>query len=91
MDFTSENLKERMDFVDLWSKYVLEHDDRNWSKQQNIIINSSLKTTRMTKKQYLLMMGDATKTTPKGTPNNRAQPEVRVTKTKPGGRAPRAR
>jgi len=56
MNFTDENQGERMKFVDIWSKYVLEHDDKNWSKQQNIIINSSLRTAHMNKKQYLQMM-----------------------------------
>ncbi|MFH1055883.1 MAG: hypothetical protein V1744_07315 [Candidatus Altiarchaeota archaeon] len=56
MGFTEDNNRERMKFVDLWSKYVLEHDDKNWSRQQNIIINSSLRTAHMTKKQYLQMM-----------------------------------
>jgi len=55
MSFLSENQTERMKFIDLWSKYVLEHNDKDWSRQQNIIINSSLKTAHMTKKQYLQM------------------------------------
>lgn len=57
MGFTAENQKDRMRFVDLWSKYVLEHDDRDWSAQQNLIINSSLRTASMTRRQYLQMMG----------------------------------
>jgi hypothetical protein len=55
MTFTDENQKERMNFVDLWSKYVLEHTDKEWSRQQNIIINSCLKTSSITKKTYLKM------------------------------------
>jgi hypothetical protein len=57
MGFISENQADRMRFVDLWSRYVLEHSDKNWSRQQNIIINSSLKTAHMTKRQYLKMKG----------------------------------
>jgi hypothetical protein len=57
MKFTAENQKERMKFVDFWSKYVLEHDDKVWSKQQNIIINAGLKNNKMTKEQYLKMKG----------------------------------
>jgi hypothetical protein len=57
MGFISENQAERMKFVDYWSKYVLEHDDKDWSRQQNIIINSCLRGAHMTKKQYLKMKG----------------------------------
>ena len=55
MGFIEDNLKERMKFVDLWSQYVLTHDDKVWSKQQNIIINSALKSASMTKEEYLSM------------------------------------
>ena len=54
-EFLKKNNEERMNFVDLWSKYVLEHDDKVWSKQQNIIINSNLKSANMTKEEYLKM------------------------------------
>jgi type IV secretory pathway VirB4 component len=56
MKFTEENQKERLEFIDRWSKYVLEHDDKTWSRQQNKIINSCLKT-KMTKEQFLKMKG----------------------------------
>ncbi|MBS3172593.1 hypothetical protein J4438_03365 [Candidatus Woesearchaeota archaeon] len=55
MSFIEKNNKERLDFVDKWSKYVLEHDDKTWSKQQNVIINSGLKSAKMTKEEYLNM------------------------------------
>ena len=55
MGFLEENRKERLKFVDLWSKYVLTHSDREWSRQQNVIINSCLKGARMTRKEYLDM------------------------------------
>jgi len=54
-EFRRKNQEERFRFIDLWSKYVLEHDDKNWSKQQNIIINSCLRSANMTKEQYLFM------------------------------------
>jgi len=56
--FVRKNNEERLKFVDLWSRYVLEHDDKIWSKQQNIIINSGLKTSQMTKEEYLKMKGE---------------------------------
>ncbi len=55
--FREENQKERMKFVDIWANYVRENDDKVWSKQQNVIINSCLRTCSMTKEQYLKMKG----------------------------------
>jgi hypothetical protein len=56
--FREDNQKERMKFVDFWSKYVLEHDDRVWSRQQNVIINSALKAADMSREQYLRLKGE---------------------------------
>ncbi|MBD3202707.1 hypothetical protein GF327_00300 [Candidatus Woesearchaeota archaeon] len=58
MNFKEKNNKEMLEFVDKWSKYVLEHDDKVWSRQQNIIINSCIKSSSMTKEQYLKMKGE---------------------------------
>ncbi len=58
MTFNEDNQKERLEFVDLWARYVLEHDDKEWSRQQNIIINSCLRHSSMTKEQYLEMKGE---------------------------------
>lgn len=46
---------ERMKFVEFWANYVRTHSDAEWSRQQNILINSCLKTTSMTKEQFLEM------------------------------------
>jgi len=58
MSFTSENQKERMRFVDRWAEYVKTHSDKDWSHQQNIIINSALKSASMTKEQFFKMKGE---------------------------------
>ena len=58
MSFTSKNQKERMRFVDKWAEYVKTHSDKDWSKQQNIVINSSLKSASMTKEQFFKMKGE---------------------------------
>ncbi|MDI6737810.1 MAG: hypothetical protein QME12_04820 [Nanoarchaeota archaeon] len=58
MAFNEDNQKQRMEFVDLWAKYVLEHDDAVWSRQQNVIINSCLRNSPMTKELYLKMKGE---------------------------------
>ena len=58
MSFTSKNQNERMRFVDKWAEYVKTHSDKDWSKQQNVIINSSLKSASMTKEQFFKMKGE---------------------------------
>ena len=58
MSFTSENQKERMRFVDKWAEYVKTHSDKNWSRQQNVVINSSLRSASMTKEQFFKMKGE---------------------------------
>ena len=34
------NQEDRMNFVKYWAEYVRTHSDKEWSRQQNIIINS---------------------------------------------------
>lgn len=58
MNFTEMNNRERMDFVNTWAEYVRTHDDKDWSKQQNVIINSCLQTASMTTEQFLKMKGE---------------------------------
>lgn len=53
--FVEQNNNERLKFVDFWANYVRGHDDKEWSKQQNVIINSCLRSANMTKEQYLAM------------------------------------
>lgn len=58
MTFTKENQEERMNFVDKWAKYVRTHNDQDWSRQQNVIINSCLRNALMTKEQFFKMKGE---------------------------------
>lgn len=44
-----------MKFVDAWAEYVRTHPDSEWSRQQNVIINSCLKSASLTKEQFLEM------------------------------------
>jgi len=53
--FSKENQKERFRFIDQWAEYVRTHSDQDWSRQQNVIINSCVRTASMTKEQYLAM------------------------------------
>ena len=36
------NKEERINFVKYWANYIKTHKDEDWSKQQNIIINSQI-------------------------------------------------
>lgn len=40
------NQESRMNFVDYWAEYVRTHPDRDWSRQQNILINSQIANAR---------------------------------------------
>lgn len=50
-----KNQKQRLEFIDKWAEYVRMHSDKDWSSQQNVLINSCLKTANMTKEQFLEM------------------------------------
>ncbi len=50
------NDQDRMWFVKRWANYVKTHSDKEWSEQQNVIINSQLQSaqaTPLTREQYL--------------------------------------
>lgn len=36
----NKNDKERLKFIELWAEYIRTHSDEEWSRQQNILINS---------------------------------------------------
>lgn len=50
-----KNQEQRMKFVETWAEYVRTHPDLEWSRQQNVIINSCLKSASLTKEQFLEM------------------------------------
>ena len=58
MGFLEENEKERRHFVRTWATYVRTHSDKEWSRQQNVIINSALKSAHMTREQFFKMKGE---------------------------------
>lgn len=39
----AKNRKERMEFVKFWAEYVRSHPDKDWSKQQKIVVDSQLR------------------------------------------------
>jgi len=58
MGFIEENKKERKSFVHKWAEYVCTHSDKEWSSQQNVIINSALKSANITREQFFKMKGE---------------------------------
>ncbi|MBI4452882.1 hypothetical protein HY637_05620, partial [Candidatus Woesearchaeota archaeon] len=53
--------EERMNFVEYWANYVRTHSDKEWSRQQNVLINSLMqnaKNSKMTPQQYLKIKGE---------------------------------
>ena len=55
------NDKDRMWFVEYWAEYVRTHPDKEWSRQQNILINSLMqnaKNSKLTKEEYLRIKGE---------------------------------
>ncbi len=59
MKFISDNERERLKFIDRWADYVSSNPDWKWSRQQNLIINSCLRTAGMSKEAYLKMKQQA--------------------------------
>ncbi|MFP3872708.1 MAG: hypothetical protein ACOCTR_04830 [Candidatus Natronoplasma sp.] len=41
-----KNKRQRRNFVKFWAKYMREHPDEKWSEQQNLIVNSQIKSHR---------------------------------------------
>jgi len=37
-----KNFKERLKFIEYWVEYMKNHTDEEWSKQQNILIDSQV-------------------------------------------------
>jgi len=38
-----KNQKQRLQFIDFWAEYMKNHKDKEWSRQQAIIIDSVFK------------------------------------------------
>ncbi|MBI2103111.1 hypothetical protein HYT55_04680 [Candidatus Woesearchaeota archaeon] len=53
-DFKEKDQQQRDDFIDFWVNYMKNHSDREWSVQQNVLINSVLKSaTQLSREEYL--------------------------------------
>ena len=49
------NKQDREWFIDYWAEYIRKHSDKEWSRQQAVLINSQLRNARksMTKEAYM--------------------------------------
>ncbi|GAB3691843.1 hypothetical protein GCM10028857_29720 [Salinarchaeum chitinilyticum] len=45
-EMREQSAEERRDFVERWAEYVRTHDDEEWSRQQNKLIDSQLESAR---------------------------------------------
>ena len=60
-EFRKINNEDRMWFVEYWANYVKTHSDKEWSRQQNVLINSIMqnaKNSKLTPKEYLRIKGE---------------------------------
>jgi|SaaInlStandDraft_5_1057022.scaffolds.fasta_scaffold231107_2 hypothetical protein len=48
----------RKEFVKYWADFVKKNPDEEWSRQQNIVINSQLNNSKLTRKQYMKIKGE---------------------------------
>ncbi|MEK6983157.1 MAG: hypothetical protein AABX33_01160 [Nanoarchaeota archaeon] len=58
---SKDRKQDRLNFVEYWANYVRTHPDKEWSRQQNILINSMMKNaknSKLTPKQYLKIKGE---------------------------------
>ena len=45
-EFKKRNFEDRLNFIKFWVKYMKEHSDEKWGKEQAIIIDSQLKSAK---------------------------------------------
>mgnify|MGYP001592807081 CR=1 FL=1 len=60
-EFINLNNEDRMWFVEYWANYVRTHPDKDWSRQQNILINSMMKNannSKLTPREYLAIKNE---------------------------------
>jgi len=47
------NKEDRINFVRFWANYVRTHSDKEWSRQQNVLIDSQIESAHnVIKKKY---------------------------------------
>jgi hypothetical protein len=53
MGLSKTDKQERLNFVRFWANYVKTHNNKVWSKQQNVLINSVMKSVDKDPKNYM--------------------------------------
>jgi len=53
MGLSENDKQERLKFVRFWANYVKTHSNRVWSRQQNVLINSVMKSADKDPKRYI--------------------------------------
>lgn len=47
------NAEERLQFIKFWAQYIKTHSDEEWSKQQNVLIDSQFEGIEHLKKRKI--------------------------------------
>jgi len=58
---SQDNRESRLFFVEYWAQYIKEHSDQEWGEQQNMLINSQMRSAKhypFSAKKYLEMKGE---------------------------------
>ena len=42
----NDNKSDRINFVKFWARYVRMHNDKDWSRQQNIVIDGQFNNSK---------------------------------------------
>ena len=63
-EWKKKNFMERLSFVKYWAEYVKGHDDRLWSKQQKMLIDSQLINSKEVYEHLLKTKGGREKISP---------------------------
>ncbi len=55
------NSEDRMNFVEYWAEFVRTHSDKEWGKQQRILIDSMMQNAKqfpLSAEEYLRLKGE---------------------------------
>ncbi len=61
MDSHKRDVEERLRFVKLWANYVKANPNKKWSAQQNVLLNSVMKSADQDIRLYLKVKKSAAK------------------------------
>lgn len=53
MVLSKRNMKERLEFVRFWANYIKTHNNKEWSRQQALLVNSILKSANKDPELYM--------------------------------------